>query len=111
MPFWKKDSGKPKEKTNYKARLEHKQYLVRIFSDVFILISGLNISYIFSSISLIQQYVSWPYSHSPRGAGGVISGNKNFSFLLISSISENPRFVNLKIPISWKIIHAFVTHR
>ena len=40
MPFWKKDSGKPKEKINYKARLEHKQYLVRIF----ILISGLDIS-------------------------------------------------------------------
>ena len=34
MPFWKKDndakSNKPKEKVNYKARFEHKQYLVRI---------------------------------------------------------------------------------
>ena len=29
MPFWKKDNGK--EKINYKARLEHKQYLVRIY--------------------------------------------------------------------------------
>ena len=31
MPFWKKDkeNGKAKEKVNYKARLEHKQYLVR----------------------------------------------------------------------------------
>ena len=37
MPFWKKrdstgDAGeeeKSKEKVNYKARLEHKQYLVR----------------------------------------------------------------------------------
>ena len=33
MPFWKKDndakSNKPKEKVNYKARFEHKQYLVR----------------------------------------------------------------------------------
>ena len=33
MPFWKKDnaakSDKPKEKVNYKARFEHKQYLVR----------------------------------------------------------------------------------
>ena len=45
MPFWKKDSikrqdsndsgaagmngdGKPKEKVDYKARLQHKQYLV-----------------------------------------------------------------------------------
>ena len=30
MPFWKKDmgNGKSKEKVNYKARLEHKQYLV-----------------------------------------------------------------------------------
>ena len=30
MPFWKKDkdNGKAKEKVNYKARLEHKQYLV-----------------------------------------------------------------------------------
>ena len=42
MPFWKKEKknssredsgdsngdGKPKEKINYKARLEHKQYLV-----------------------------------------------------------------------------------
>ena len=82
MPFWKKDSGKPKEKTNYKARLEHKQYLVRIFSDVFLLISGLNISYIFSSISLIQQYVSWPYSSSPRG--GISRQNKNFSFQVLA---------------------------
>ena len=37
MPFWKKDkdSGekdKPKEKVNYKKRLEHKQYLVRNFT-------------------------------------------------------------------------------
>ena len=38
MPFWKKDSkkdsenggGKSKEKINYRARLEHKQYLVII---------------------------------------------------------------------------------
>ena len=34
MPFWKKDndakSNKPKEKVNYKARFEHKRYLVRI---------------------------------------------------------------------------------
>ena len=32
MPFWKKDkdSGKAKEKVNYKSRLEHKQYLVSI---------------------------------------------------------------------------------
>ena len=37
MPFWKKDSkkdcengGKSKEKVNYKARLEHKQYLVSL---------------------------------------------------------------------------------
>ena len=33
MPFWKKDNdekaNKPKEKVNYKARFEHKQYLVR----------------------------------------------------------------------------------
>ena len=41
MPFWKKEkkngsqedsngsADKPKEKVNYKARLEHKQYLVR----------------------------------------------------------------------------------
>ena len=32
MPFWKKDndakSNKPKEKVIYKARFEHKQYLV-----------------------------------------------------------------------------------
>ena len=30
MPFWKKDNNsKSKEKVNYKARFEHKQYLVR----------------------------------------------------------------------------------
>lgn len=33
MPFWKKDNGaktnKPKEKVNYKARFEHKQYLAQ----------------------------------------------------------------------------------
>ena len=49
MPFWKKrdstgdadanngngsngESAKPKEKVNYKARLEHKQYLVRSYT-------------------------------------------------------------------------------
>ena len=40
MPFWKKDKNKDEkgdnktngsgEKINYKARLEHKQYLVRV---------------------------------------------------------------------------------
>ena len=37
MPFWKKDTGKKdtgKEKINYKARLEHKQYLVRVLSNM-----------------------------------------------------------------------------
>ncbi len=51
LPFWKKESSngssapsngndhnngdckKSKEKINYKARLEHKQYLVRIVTD------------------------------------------------------------------------------
>ena len=40
MPFWKKDNkkdtengGKPKEKINYKARLEHKQYLVICYNN------------------------------------------------------------------------------
>ena len=35
MPFWKKDNNsKPKEKVDYKARFQHKQYLVSVGTNV-----------------------------------------------------------------------------
>ena len=54
MPFWKKapvkqgsdesstngvngDGGKPKEKVDYKARLQHKQYIVSITSTLMVM--------------------------------------------------------------------------
>ena len=54
MPFWKKapvkqgsdesgtngvngDGGKPKEKVDYKARLQHKQYIVSITSTILVI--------------------------------------------------------------------------
>ncbi len=70
LPFWKKDNHntapsngndhsngdlkKSKEKVNYKARLEHKQYLVSLFIKIFLF----HFSFHASNISLLRDPIT-----------------------------------------------------